>query len=155
MFRNSCVTRRRASVLMPRPSRSVLFSGARCRHVLTAQPGPRFLNVQQPRHAPSSGTRDQLVDYHDVCTSFESSTRRPLPRSTRLFFYDPYELTRHDICYRQHHQLLRSWRGDTGVAQDTQPVSTAAATLLQLLHRFFLYFFGQVFSSPAFAMLFR
>ncbi|KAI4748664.1 hypothetical protein E4T50_01062, partial [Aureobasidium sp. EXF-12298] len=39
---------------------------------------PRFLNVQQPRHAPSSGTRDQPVDHHDICSSFRIVNKAPI-----------------------------------------------------------------------------
>jgi hypothetical protein len=45
---------------------------------LLSSPGPRFLNVQQPRHAPSSGTRDQPVDHNDICSSFRIVNKAPI-----------------------------------------------------------------------------
>lgn len=109
------------------------------------QPGPRFLNVQQPRHAPSSGTRDQPMDYHDVCSSSNRQQGAHCHDPHGFFSTTLTNFTRHDICYRQHHHLLTSWRGYIGVAQDTQPASTAAAIFLRIARRLFLYFFGRVF----------
>ena len=160
MSRNSCATRRRASVLMPRPSRYV-FVATRLASTLYSllQPGPRFLNVQQPRHAPSSGTRDQPVDHHDICSSFSNRQQGAHchdPHGCFASLYDPYELFRHDLCYCQNHPLMRPWRGDTGVARDTQTLSLLLQQLfLRLLYAFSYTFRSSLFPSTAFAILAR
>jgi hypothetical protein len=152
MSRNSCATRRRASVLMPRPSRfvslplvlSYLVLTASTRSTVSKRPTTApctLVGYERPaggssRHLFLFSNRQQGAHCHDPHGCFAS-------------LYDPYELFRHD----RHHLQMRTWRD---VARDTQALSLLLQQLfLRLLYAFSYTFRSSRFPSTASAILAR
>ena len=95
------------------------------------------------RHLFLFSNRQQGAHCHDPHGCFAS-------------LYDPYDLFRHDLCSCQNHPLMRPWRGDTGVARDTQTLSLLLQQLFsRLLYAFSYTFRSSLFPSAAFAILAR